>query len=1024
MSEPKPADRLSPNPLPPRHAPTQSQDSGFSAFADSTISNPDSLWLSRFPQPPTSIPISPTLGSFSIFRPNNNDPPPPLPVSPVRRLPVVPESASSTTRIVRPPPLSSINVLPHALSSLLTTDPKGAPNTTVSPHDWHEGASSIDVDATEDRLLSTSFITSLLRENTGPRIGQRDSLSSDAVSGISEMTYPPINYASTSRTPITRGLTPQKPQGARAPSSSYAPVIDRTSRASGGETATLYSYVSDGQPGKSVPNRDSKRGSIDGGSTNGVDHANRYSFAPRPVPVSIGESTLRADDTLHHQKLHHQGHISGWPRNGHVRQSTPSVRSTAPSIISRISSHKSVRRILAWTRIKPLPPVPLIPEMPISAERAHRREEEETPLPELLQRAGALQGLLEKGFYPHHSLTSYYQASKGEDLSSQSTGPRFTLAQSVRSTPTISPPRVAVNRAREWLNRRLVPSQKPTTVSDKLKHWFILLLPLLLLVVIVIGTTVGVTMGRKKSHGSSPNCLGNMTGASCNLDATCICTSGTPGQCNGLARSIVDLVQNLNDQFSLNTTAGDVYVSFWQAQGSPSGANCLRQVRLLDVGSNLDFNVSASKWAKTALLWNLVRSQDEDATEMIREFVVNAPWNKLATEPLAFSTTVSGYVFNFFSQTVNPPSQSFVTVGQPAREQVAKVNTLSRSSLDYMYGYAVASSTQQNTTLQKYWQSTLHRRPEDLPKFGTAFSVSPIILPFDADSDSISTLLSTNPMPTQFPPPLACSPGLDQVTRNKIDSVEQDIFHLGPVRQQSEFTTDCYPDHPVYGVLDVLQLRLPFSDNKKRLPKQGALLQRDTSPRAIIYTTEFLDSLPIASNGVNLTLQQRDPRRFGTLNHYDHVILDYLTSMSPTLANAVVDFVLQTITTTHVPPNQTNSILWQSLDTIPIIEVAVFGSVETSDIRSVVTSFTNETGLLFFGSDHGHALRQWTIVEAKSTLVWAESAISPTVVRDGNITDTVFNNIWGVASQAIKLGIPNPTTNLTQSLTAYGYFSP
>lgn len=178
-------------------------------------------------------------------------------------------------------------------------------------------------------------------------------------------------------------------------------------------------------------------------------------------------------------------------------------------------------------------------------------------------------------------------------------------------------------------------------------------------------------------------------------DATCVCTSTDSDQCNGLAGSIVDLVPYLNDQFMVNFTDGDVYISLWQAQGTPSGSNCAGQALLIDVAPALSSinTPNLTQWARTAILWNLVESQDLEASQTLRTFVVQAPWDKVtlnnSTQQDTFRTNVSGYTFDFASQSVMAPARSFSAVARPSTEQNSRVNPSIRTALDYMYGYAV-----------------------------------------------------------------------------------------------------------------------------------------------------------------------------------------------------------------------------------------------------------------------------------------------------------------------------------------------
>ena len=145
----------------------------------------------------------------------------------------------------------------------------------------------------------------------------------------------------------------------------------------------------------------------------------------------------------------------------------------------------------------------------------------------------------------------------------------------------------------------------------------------------------------------------------------------------------------------LNLTAEDVYIGLWQAQGSPPGLKCTDQALLIDVAPALDSRSlpNRTEWARAAILWNLVQSQDLEASQTLRSFVLGAPWNELLTNntigQTTFLTNASGYMFDFASQTVLPPAQSFSVIAQPSTEQDDRVNSLSRSALDYMYGYAV-----------------------------------------------------------------------------------------------------------------------------------------------------------------------------------------------------------------------------------------------------------------------------------------------------------------------------------------------
>ena len=460
------------NLISPNHKKSPSSDT--TGFADSTISFGESFHLSQFPLPPPTLSVPHEARILPLVQ---NSPslsynaPPTARSSAVRKLPAVP-AAAAPALLSQPSP----SMVRSSASSSKVSSTK-----TLSAHDWHEGASSIDVDATEDRLLPTSFITSLLRENKGPLIGQRTSYSSDAVSGISEMTYPPVNLPSALHRPIQRPGSGQKPQGTRPPPPSYH-------RRPWGPNDDTVSYVSSVTDAQFVVNSDK----VLVGITPTVLHRTSLN----------GQVWTRANPT-------------GVDGSAYKRRSTSSIKTSSPSILSRMSSRKSIKAIFTRTKVKPLPPVPLIPDMPIAMEREHRKEEEETPLPELMHRAGTLQDLLERGYHPHHSLISSRDDLIIKDLLSSTEHTSTQTPSRPFDDGNRQLPYATMNRAKEWLSRRMADSSRPMSRSERAKYWLVNLAPLLILVVIVIAVATAVTASKKARHGVT--CQGNLTGAACDL---------------------------------------------------------------------------------------------------------------------------------------------------------------------------------------------------------------------------------------------------------------------------------------------------------------------------------------------------------------------------------------------------------------------------------------------------------------------------------------------------------------------------
>lgn len=244
------------------------------------------------------------------------------------------------------------------------------------------------------------------------------------------------------------------------------------------------------------------------------------------------------------------------------------------------------------------------------------------------------------------------------------------------------------------------------------------------------------------------------------------------------------------------------------------------------------------------------------------------------------------------------------------------------------------------------------------------------------------------------------------------------MFGLTPAPGVSTFETSCFPNRPVYGVLDILQLRLPFSDSRTGVAKQAAVLSRDASSRAVVYSGEAVSALPGSSSSGALSA---DPRQYGTISYLGHVVLKYLRSLDVQTAVALVNFILGS---PAVPP--TGSAL-TTLSSLPLLEIAVFGSVTTADISFVTSSLTNETGGLFFGSEASSIIRNWTL-DASHTMMWTENASAPEVVRDTGFDNPLFNSIWDNAFKFFHLphssDIIVVESNVTGGFQVDGLFSP
>jgi hypothetical protein len=227
----------------------------------------------------------------------------------------------------------------------------------------------------------------------------------------------------------------------------------------------------------------------------------------------------------------------------------------------------------------------------------------------------------------------------------------------------------------------------------------------------------------------------------------------------------------------------------------------------------------------------------------------------------------------------------------------------------------------------------------------------------------------------------------------------------------------------VYGIVDLLRLRLPFPDERQGVGLQAAVISQEAKVRAIVYSGEILSALPDATSLPSLSALSTDPREFGTLDFMDHVLLNYLSSISnTTLTNELIALVLSS---GPAPPSNTSD-LAQTLPSLPVLEFALFGSVKPQDIAGSVSSFSTPSGSLFFGSGAGQTFREWALVNTSAQVAWTENSLSEQVVHEGAQTNSEFESVWTPASKLVSQGSTDASDvgGVVASLESFGLFSP
>ena len=579
------------------------------------------------------------------------------------------------------------------------------------------------------------------------------SVISDMFSAESVITYPPrrmymdsqpvspqqsIQPPAPSHPPAesSRSLSPRSgpplslPSPHHDPTGRNTPFSDRTYQTETGESYTTHSHL----PGAVQVATYTRMGAI------GVERAEARSMSlsdsVAPSLQTIGSSTplvrqFPRPDTI--QEVIGEYDYSPGPSTPRERpkrerrQSAHSSRSYMSSLVTRLSHSTGERRSLKqagqWFRKKPLPPVPKIPDLSIVQEAETRKQEAALPLPDLVNRAQTLQQLLDRGHRPYQSQVNIdlpsgsKQEYEGFAGASSFGGMRKSGAGAHNSLI-----RERRTRSQDLRDSQWNPPDTPPTrsraffLTRKKKKFWIIAAIVTLLIVIAIAVSVGVAVG--KSHQPTPDCSGGLTGGTCSLskfpfetqtnspllltliiDATCVCTS-TSSQCNPVAQTLLDLIPVLNSSFGLDHTPASLATALWQAQASSSSnTDCTSQALLIDAAP-LDIlkQPNRTQWAEAALLWDLVQSGDQDQVHNLQRFVAKAPWSSAPDtngtfddRESKFTTTVSGYTFNFASETVTPPSRMFTDIGQPSQNQISRTNDISRVALDRMYSFAAGA---------------------------------------------------------------------------------------------------------------------------------------------------------------------------------------------------------------------------------------------------------------------------------------------------------------------------------------------
>jgi hypothetical protein len=486
-----------------------SVDTNASALAESTISLGQ---ISRFPEPPSSIPNSPTNITFPSSKPVA------LPAAAAL------SHTSARSRRLPHPPTSFVHQidLTHSFKQSQLpydkTPSSGSTSQTLTSHslltsyDWHDGASSIDIGGADDHLLPTSFITSLLQENKLKRASTSTSI---ALSGISDTTFAPnTKRAQHDPFPSTRlmGAFPSQASYSLSPNpfkdeESTKPKVQESlasTRAVFKQPSVRASMISTLSGPSSIPDTDTFRS------------GDRLLQELPPVYEQDATDLKEFDfNTPGHNFLSQdlmsptQRRPYNESRRGLATQTSMYSSTSTRTFLSRISRRLSFRRMFG-RKVKPLPPFPLIPDIPLAEQQAHQQMEMSQPLPELIHRASALRAMLENGTRPHSSDGSFQVLSLRDAYYNDSAGDPGCVEQEVRGLsgngrkPSEYPWHQKFWRWYiSWFYGRRTRNKTCLTVFG--------VVMLLVVVALVVGQLV-----RKRKHVQS-RCQGATVGSACNI---------------------------------------------------------------------------------------------------------------------------------------------------------------------------------------------------------------------------------------------------------------------------------------------------------------------------------------------------------------------------------------------------------------------------------------------------------------------------------------------------------------------------
>ncbi|GAA5935751.1 hypothetical protein JCM1841_004121 [Sporobolomyces salmonicolor] len=558
-----------------------------------------------------------------------------------------------------------------------------------------------------------------------------------------------------------------------------------------------------------------------------------------------------------------------------------------------------------------------------------------------------------------------------------------------------------------------------------------------LLLVVVVAISLGASLAHKGSSAATVgtcscenggtasvgngvclcSCKRDWGGTSCHLNATC---ANPAGDGHLVAQGLLDVAGHAASlwQPSLNISRLAYVVNNYIFPSSTT-ATCKFQLALLTL-PNLPISSFPSRlqWIESALLYTLALTESNSSANQFLTFASGLDYTKYGNSPATkpnsnYQIIAGGFTWDLAAMQRSVQNVTWESALSPSSEAQSVMGAAPEAlaALERIAAYAVASSIQRSTALSHYWNDTLGLSAADLATFRSVVQSAEIVIPLDATETisgaSMMSFAAEQTNQSSFPPAIGCLSNLTDEDVQRVNDVEANVFGLATVASSQTLNATCV-DRPLYGLLNLLNLRLPFSsaDSRSSLPQQALVISNEGSLRVSVHAGELLAAGAVASATTSPTAPAT-LERFGLLSNLDHVLLDYLTLLDISTAQLLVAHVLSS---PSGPPAATSALsqATNALASLPMLEVQLWGGLRYTEIAHVRSGLSGSNGrALFFGSDDGDRFRTWAISGPASSsgnagvgeIEWTLDAQETEAAPDISVSGSApFEKVWASAA--------------------------